>query len=64
MVLHELNLAAKVCHRLVLLDRGEVRRDGPPTEVVRADLLSAVYGTELHVEPDPRSGRPTVSVPL
>lgn len=63
-VLHDLNLAAKVCHRLVLLDRGKVRRDGPPSEVVRADLLSAVYGTELHVESDPRSGRPTVSVPL
>jgi iron complex transport system ATP-binding protein len=64
MVLHDLNLAARICHRLILLHRGEIRSDGPPSEVMHARLLSEVYETDLRVEIDSHSGSPVVVVPL
>ena len=43
-VLHDLNLAARYCDDVVLLDRGRVAAAGPPTKVLEPDLLEAVYG--------------------
>jgi iron complex transport system ATP-binding protein len=42
-VLHDLNLAAAFADRVVLLDSGRVRADGPPAEVLTPALLSDVY---------------------
>ena len=43
-VLHDLNLANAYCDHVVLLDRGRIADHGPPDEVLRSDLLEAVYG--------------------
>jgi iron complex transport system ATP-binding protein len=43
-VLHDLNLAARYCDDLVLLDRGRVAASGSPDEVLDPDLLERVYG--------------------
>ena len=43
-VLHDLNLAARYCHELVLLDRGSVRAAGPPETVLEPAVLEQVYG--------------------
>lgn len=43
-VLHDLNLAARYCDRLVLLDEGAVAADGTPRDVLRSDLIRRVYG--------------------
>lgn len=51
LVLHDLNLAARSCDTLVLLERGKVRRAGAPASVLQAELLSEVYGTEVRVLP-------------
>jgi iron complex transport system ATP-binding protein len=48
-VLHDLNLAARYCDRLVLLSRGAVAAAGTVDEVLRPDVLEPVYG--IHVEP-------------
>ena len=64
LVSHDMNLSARACERLLLLPRGRIQRDGPPDEVIRADLLSEVYGTDLHVQRDPASGAPVVLIPL
>jgi len=48
-VLHDLNLAALYCERVILLDRGEVARDGSPTEVMTYTMLTRVYGTDVYV---------------
>jgi iron complex transport system ATP-binding protein len=50
-VLHDLTLAGAYADRLVLVDDGTVVRDGPPTAVLDASLLSQVYGHEVAVVP-------------
>jgi iron complex transport system ATP-binding protein len=42
-VLHDLTLAARFCHRLVLLHEGGVAADGPPAAVLSDDNLRRVY---------------------
>ena len=46
--LHDLNLAARYFPRLVLF-RETIVADGPPAQVLDADLLSKVYETPVHV---------------
>ncbi|QYJ04302.1 ABC transporter ATP-binding protein [Nocardioides panacisoli] len=43
-VLHDLNLAARYCDDLVLLDGGRVVAAGTPEEVLEPALLESVYG--------------------
>jgi iron complex transport system ATP-binding protein len=59
-ILHDLNLAAQYCDRLLLLNRGRVVAAGTATEVIRAELLEQVYGTRPHILPHPASGVPQV----
>lgn len=48
-VLHDLNLAARYCDRLVLLSRGRVVASGPTTAVLAPEVLEPVYG--IRVQP-------------
>jgi len=58
LISHDLNLAAELCDRLVLLAQGRLRACGRPEEVMRSTILEAAYGCPVEVEDDPRSGRP------
>ena len=58
-VLHDLDQAAAVADRVVLLDQGRVRAAGPPAEVLRAETLSQTYGIRIDVHLDPATGRLT-----
>lgn len=49
-VTHDLNLAAEYCSTIALLEQGQVRACGSPTEVLTAPQLSAAYGVEVLVE--------------
>lgn len=60
-VTHELNLAAELADRLLLLDAGHCLCQGPAEEVLQADLLSRVFQTPVLVDRNPSSGRPRVS---
>jgi iron complex transport system ATP-binding protein len=62
-VLHDLNLAAMYCDRLLLLDRGRVHAAGGPADVLTYQDLCAVYGTELYVAPNDVTGQ-LVVLPL
>ncbi len=42
-VLHDLNLAARYCDELVLLDEGQVSAAGTPDDVLRPEVLEPVY---------------------
>ncbi|HYE49396.1 MAG TPA: ABC transporter ATP-binding protein [Azospirillaceae bacterium] len=48
-VLHDLALAVRFCHRLCLMEGGRVAADGPPEEVLRGRALERAYGIELEV---------------
>ncbi len=48
-VLHDLNLAAQYCDRLVLLDRGEMVAYGTPSEVLRPELLELIYLVKMEM---------------
>jgi iron complex transport system ATP-binding protein len=48
-VLHDLNIAALYCDRLLLLSDGSVARAGTPSEVITYATLTQVYGTEVYV---------------
>ena len=62
LVSHDLNLAAEVCDRLLLLSAGRVVRVGSPSDVLDAGRLSAVYGCDVMVTSSAVTGRPLVQV--
>jgi len=57
LVLHDLDQAAAVADRVLLLEDGRVSADGPPAEVLTAENLSRVYGIRVDVHLDPADGR-------
>jgi len=59
--LHDLNLAAAWCDRLVVLSEGRVVAAGPPEEVLAPELLAEVYGVRALVLEHPTTGRPLVA---
>jgi iron complex transport system ATP-binding protein len=54
--LHELTLAARSCDRVVVLDRGRVRAEGPPARVLDEALLADVFQVEGRVARDASGG--------
>jgi iron complex transport system ATP-binding protein len=59
-VLHDLNLAAEYCRRLLVLEQGRVAALGTPEEVLTPETIRRVYGVTVRVERNPLSGRPHV----
>ncbi|MDN6658900.1 MAG: ABC transporter ATP-binding protein, partial [Acidipropionibacterium jensenii] len=60
MVLHDLNLAARYCDRIVMIADGGVEAQGEPAEVFTEDRVSRVFGLNSRIIPDPVSGTPLV----
>jgi iron complex transport system ATP-binding protein len=60
--LHDLNLAAQYCDKLILLKDGRLFADGTPQQVVTAENIRAVYGMESHIYPHPENHLPVVLV--
>lgn len=59
-ILHDLNLAARYCDRLLLLEQGRAHALGTPAEVLRAEPLQAVFGLEVLVQTHPERGHPLI----
>ncbi|MFF4169607.1 ABC transporter ATP-binding protein [Streptomyces sp. NPDC001744] len=57
-VLHDLDQAAAVADRIVLLRAGRVVADGPPRDVLTGPRLTETYGIRVEVDTDPLTGRP------
>lgn len=62
-VLHDLNHASRYATHLIAMRDGAVVAEGPPTQIVTADLVEEVFGLRSLVVPDPVVGKPSV-VPL
>ena len=57
-VLHDLNLASEYCSRLILLNEGEIVKDGLPQEVMDYKLIEQVYRTRVVIKENPYSKKP------
>ncbi|MEU0613178.1 ABC transporter ATP-binding protein [Streptomyces albogriseolus] len=56
-VLHDLDQAAAVADRIVLLADGRVVAEGAPEDVLTPERLTDVYGIRIEVDTDPLTGR-------
>jgi iron complex transport system ATP-binding protein len=59
-VLHDLNLAAQYCTRLMVVHNGELAAIGTPEEIITSGLISEVYGTEPIVLQHPVNDAPQI----
>ncbi|WP_338044909.1 heme ABC transporter ATP-binding protein [Paenibacillus lignilyticus] len=59
-VLHDLNLAAHYCDELLVLHDGGIEAYGPPSEVIRPELIQTVFGARAIVLPHPDTGVPQI----
>lgn len=60
MVMHDLNLASEYCNRIVLLNRGEIFKEGAPRDVLTYQNIEAVYKTVVVVNDNPINAKPYV----
>jgi iron complex transport system ATP-binding protein len=51
-VMHDLNLAARFCDRVVLMKSGEVKYEGKPAEVYRTDVIREIYEIDAYIARD------------
>jgi len=59
-VTHDVNLAIRFCRRIVVLKNGRLVADGPPQQIIRPEVLEAVYEVPLEIFPHPGDGKPLV----
>lgn len=58
--LHDLNLAAMFCDRIVVLDQGEIVAAGLPEDVLTAELLRDVFKIAARVRPSSDNRYPEI----
>ena len=61
LITHGLDVAAQFADRMLLLSRGRVAAEGTPEEVLREEVLAAVYEWPISVRRDPETGAPRVT---
>ena len=59
-ILHDLNLAARYCDRILLLQDGRSFALDTPAKVLLPVPLKAVFGLEVLVQPHPERGHPLI----
>ncbi len=60
--IHDLNLAARYCDRLVLLKQGRVVTEGEPADVLQPSLIAAAFGVRSTVYREPGTGALAISL--
>ncbi|RLP73710.1 ABC transporter ATP-binding protein [Mycetocola tolaasinivorans] len=59
--LHDLNLAARYCDHVVVINGGKSMAAGPPDRVLTQELLRTVYGVDALIDRDPKTGTPRIT---
>ena len=59
-VLHDLNQACRYATHLVAMRDGAILAEGPPDEIVTAELVETVFGLPCRIVEDPEAGTPLV----
>ena len=60
--IHDLNLAARFCDRLVLISGGRVVADGPAEDVLTPELIESAFGVESAIYREPVTGALAISL--
>ncbi|NIX91481.1 heme ABC transporter ATP-binding protein [Pseudomonas fulva] len=60
LILHDLNLAARYCDRILLLEQGRSYALDSPASVLTPEALKAVFGIDVIVQAHPERGHPLV----
>lgn len=60
MVLHDLNLAAEYCDRIVLMNEGAIFKEGLPHDVLSYQNIESVYQTVVVVRDNPITKKPYI----
>jgi len=58
--IHDLNLAAQYCDRLLLMKEGRVYASGSPGEVITQSNIKEVFRTSSYIYPHPENNLPVV----
>lgn len=61
-VLHDINLAALFCDRLIILLAGEILTEGTPEEVITSQSITAAYGCNVEVIEHPKEKVPQIAL--
>ncbi|MFZ3186341.1 MAG: heme ABC transporter ATP-binding protein [Pseudomonas sp.] len=61
-IVHDLNLAARYCDRLLLLTNGRPQVLGSPDEVLQPDNLKVVFGLDVLVQRHPERNHPLIVI--
>ena len=56
LAMHDLHLASQFCQRLILLKQGRVFCDGPPSAVLKKEVLEEVYEVKVRIIRDEADG--------
>lgn len=59
-VSHDVNVAAEYCERILLMVDGKLAAEGMPEEVITQETLCKVYGANIVVGKNPKTGAPHV----
>lgn len=62
-VLHDLNLAARYCDRLIMLENGVASADGTPEEIISENNMQRLYHMKMLIRNNPVFNKPEV-VPI
>ena len=57
-VVHDINLAARACSRIIAMRKGQIIRDAKPGDVITPELMREVFGVETEIGNDPATGAP------
>jgi iron complex transport system ATP-binding protein len=55
-VLHDLNLATRLCDRLLVMQQGSIVAEGKPSNVLSESLVASVYGASVRILQDGDEG--------
>ncbi|QGT99447.1 Vitamin B12 ABC transporter, ATPase component BtuD [Candidatus Syntrophocurvum alkaliphilum] len=61
-VLHDINLAARYCKKLILINEGRIYAVGTPNEVITQKNIQDVYGSKPLISTHPLTGVPQITI--
>ncbi|MDD2057325.1 heme ABC transporter ATP-binding protein [Pseudomonas sp. GD03860] len=59
-ILHDLNLAARYCDRILLLEQGRMHALDTPDQALQPESLKSVFGIDVLVQRHPERGHPLI----